>query len=173
MFGLIFCPFRQAVADTDPEEPNLICFFLNNALLRGYYLSKYLWPVITWRQGLMSTCLLQYEELTLGGADELPVKKKEGNVTFVLDQTGFFPLKGNGTVIFSLADNDLLYIPHKLTASLSPSVSSLLCSGRAGKAGVSKGLVLKSALFSVKDIICPFHFYFCLIRQASLYRFHR
>jgi len=81
----------------------------------------------------MSTCLLQYEELTLGGADELPVKKKEGNVTFVLDQTGFFPLKGNGTVIFSLADNDLLYIPHKLTASLSPSVvlfSALLRSCR-------------------------------------------
>lgn len=81
----------------------------------------------------MSTCRLRCEELTLGGADELPVRRKREMSLFVLDQTGFFPLKGNGTVIFSLADNDLLYIPHKLTASLSPSVflfSALLRSCR-------------------------------------------
>lgn len=173
MFGFIFCPYRRAEADTDPEEPNLIWFFLNNALLTGYCWSGCLWPVITWRQGLMSTCLLRYEELTLGGADELPVRRKREMSLLCWIKPASFLSKVMELSSFLWPITICFISPTNwLPPSLHQSFSSLLCSGHAGKAGVSEGLVLKSALFSVKVIIHPFHYYFCLIRKASFYRFY-
>lgn len=99
-----------------PEEPALT---LNTMLLLIETRRLKLWPVITRSRGLMSNMSTAVWRADARWSWWTAREEDEANVTYALDQTGFFPLKANGTVIFPPADNDLLYIPHKPAVSLS------------------------------------------------------
>lgn len=145
--------------DTEPEELDLT---LNIGVLLIWKCRLKLWPVITRSRGLMSTCRLRCEELTLGGADELPVRRtREMSLMRWIKPASFLSkLMELSSFLWPIT---ICFISPTNRPSLS------LCSGHAGKADVSGGLGLISALFSVKVIIQPLHYYLCLIRPASLF----